>query len=599
MKMRVADYVAEFMIQKGISQVFSVVGGGSMYLNDAFGNCKGLKVTYNHHEQASTMAAEGYYKASGKIAGVCVTTGPGGTNTITGVLGAYQDSSPLFIVSGQVRYATTVESTGLNLRQFGGQEHQIIDTIRNVTKYACMIRSASEIKIELEKAFREAVTGRPGPVWIDIPLDIQGQEIETDELVGLDNAETNVDVEDYIKQIEEEIQKAKRPLFLVGAAIHIVEKQKEFIELMERYQIPAAFSIKVPDIVPKDHPLNAGCYGNVGSRAGNFAVQNADLLVVFGSRMTFWQTGFNFEKFSPNSRKVVIDIDEAEQNKPIILRDLKVTADLGSIIDGMLQSEIKPFKNENNWCDYITDLKRKYPIFQEKFNESERINPYYFAKKLYEQQDKDTVIVLGNSSGLDTILQTGIKEAGARVVFNRNCGSMGYCLPAGIGAYEAVKRPIHVVTGDGCIMMNIQELATISFHKMPIKIFIFNNGGYCGVVNTQNKFFQNRLCGCTKDSGIWMPPFRKIADAFEIKYQLLANHKQLDEQFDQIMNDQGPMVVEILQDLKQGIEPAASSKRDDSGNIVSTAIDDGYPFLSKEEYEACQFDQWSAGRNAF
>lgn len=597
MKMRVADYIADFMIKKGITQVFSVVGGGSMFLNDAFGNCEGLHVTYNHHEQACAMAAEGYYKASGKLAGICVTTGPGGTNAITGVLGAYQDSIPLFIVSGQVRYATTVESTGLNLRQFGGQEHQITDTIRNVTKYACMIRSANEIKIELEKAYQEATTGRPGPVWIDVPLDIQGKEIEIDELPEAKIQNQIVEPRDYIQQIEQEIRQSKRPLFIIGSAIHVVGRQNEFIELMERYQIPVAFPLTVPDIVPEVHPLNAGCYGGVGSRTGNFAVQNADLLVVFGSRMSFGNTGFNFAMFSPNSRKVVIDIDEAEQEKQTIHRDLKVVADVGRIIDGMLKSEIMPFNNENHWLDYILELKNKYPVYQNKFKHSDRINPYYFSEKLFAKQDKNTVIVLGNSSGLDTILQRGIKEAGAKIVLNRNCGSMGYCLPAGIGAYEAVKRPIYVVTGDGCIMMNIQELATISYHKMPIKIFIYNNGGYGGVVSTQTNFFQDRLCGCNEESGIWIPKFGKIAEAFEIDYRLLENHSQLDEQFDQIMSEQGPMIIEIMQDLEQGIEPVVTSKKDESGNIVSTAIDDTYPFLSKEEYEACQFDQWLAFRN--
>lgn len=597
MKMRVADYVADFMIKKGITQVFSVVGGGSMFLNDAFGNCNGLHVTYNHHEQACAMAAEGYYKASGRLAGICVTTGPGGTNAITGVLGAYQDSIPLFIVSGQVRYATTVESTGLKIRQFGGQEHQIIDTVRNVTKYARMIRSADEIKIELEKAYQEAVTGRPGPVWIDIPLDIQGKEIEVDELPKAEIESQSVDRKDYIQQIKEEIKNAKRPLFLVGSAIHVVGKQKEFIELIERYQIPVAFPLTVPDIVPEGHPLNAGCYGGVGSRTGNFAVQNADLLVAFGSRMSFGHTGFNFGMFSPNSRKVIIDIDEAEQEKQTIHRDLKVIADVGEIIEGLLKAEIQPFENENHWLDYILDLKNKYPVFQEKFKQSDRINPYYFSEKLFAKQDENTVIVLGNSSGLDTILQRGIKVAGAKIVLNRNCGSMGYCLPAGIGAFEAVKRPIHVVTGDGCIMMNIQELATISFNKMPIKIFIYNNGGYGGVVSTQTNFFQDRLCGCNEESGIWIPSFGKIAKAFDLDYRLLENHSQLDEQFDEIMNEQGPMIIEIMQDLEQGIEPVVTSKKDDSGNIVSTAIDDTYPFLCKEEYEACQFAQWSALRN--
>ncbi|MCM1258672.1 MAG: thiamine pyrophosphate-binding protein [Roseburia sp.] len=593
MKIRVADYVAQFCVEKGMTDVFSVVGGGSMFLNDALGHREEINCTYNHHEQASTMAAEAYYKYKGKMPLVCVTTGPGGTNTVTGLLGAWQDSIPLFVISGQVRYETTVGSTGLNLRQFGGQEHQIVETIGNVTKYARMVTEPQDIRYELEKAYAIAMSGRRGPVWLDIPLNVQGTEVEEKSLRGYDETVEEQGVAEYADTILEELRKAKRPLIVAGSAIRTVGKVDAFVELVKKLDIPVTYPLNVPDVISAENERAVGCFGGVGNRAANFTVQNADLLIVFGCRMAFAHIGFNYQKFSPNSKKITIDIDEAEQEKPTMKRDIKVTADVGKVIDELLNREIS-LPDHTRWNAYCSYLKEKYPIFQEhhKISEDNRVNPYYLAKSLSDRMEEDGIVVLGNSSGLDPMLQMGAKKQGGRIILNCNCGSMGYCLPAGIGAAVASGKQVVVYTGDGCIQMNIQELQTIIHNRLSIKIVILNNGGYGGVVATQNNFFEGRHSGCTKDSGISMPDFEKIAYAYGYKYFKIATHSDVEPVLDELLADNVPAICEVMQDLKQDIEPCVSSRKLEDGTIISTGIDDLYPFLDMEEYEGNQYHNW-------
>lgn len=595
MKQRVADYIADFLVQKGIMDVFSVVGGGSMFLNDAFGKKEELHCTYNHHEQACAMAAEGYYKYKGKMAAVCVTTGPGGTNTITGVLGAWQDSIPLFMISGQVRYETTVESTGLPLRQYGGQEHQIVDTVKNITKYAKMVKNPEDIRYYLEKAYYIAMCGRRGPVWLDIPLNVQGALIDTEHLRGYEVEDDHKDdVHQLAGTILGEVQKAQRPLIVAGSAIRTVGKVDEFLQLVEKWNMPVIYPLIVPDVISAENDHAVGCFGSVASRAANFAVQNADLLIVFGCRMTFTHIGFNYQKFSPQSRKIVIDIDEAEQEKPIMKRDIKIVADVGDMIDELLKYEVGNSSVDTLWNQYCRELKVRYPIFQPHHRESieNRVNPYYMAKCLSDRMDKDSIIVLGNSSGLDPKLQLGIREQGERVILNCNCGSMGYCLPAGVGAAVASGKRVVVYTGDGCIQMNIQELQTIIYNALPIKIIILNNGGYGGIVATQNNFCEGRLAGCTQQSGLGMPDFEKLAFAYGFDYVRISNHEDVQNALDQLLADDRPAICEVIQDTLQQIEPCVSSRKQEDGTLVSTGIDDMYPFLSAEEYEKYQYNNW-------
>lgn len=592
--MRVADYIAQFCIEKGITDVFSVVGGGSMFLNDALGHKEGIRCIYNHHEQACAMAAEAYYKYKGKMPLVCVTTGPGGTNTVTGLLGAWQDSIPMFVISGQVRYETTVASTGLNLRQFGGQEHQIVGTVKNVTKYAHMVADPLDIRYELEKAYDAAMSGRRGPVWLDIPLNVQGAEVEEESLRGYCVSGKEQDITGYADAIMEELGKAKRPLLVAGSAVRTVGKTGAFLELVEKLDIPVTYPLNVPDVISGENKRAVGCFGGVGNRAANFAVQNADLLVVFGCRMSFGHIGFNYQKFSPDSKKITIDIDEAEQEKPTMKRDIKVTADVGEVIDELLRRDTSILPDFVQWKRYCFYLKEKYPVFQEHHKKSldNRVNPYYLARNLLDRTGEDGIIVLGNSSGLDPVLQMGVKRQGGRIILNCNCGAMGYCLPGGIGAALASGRQVVVYTGDGCIQMNIQELQTIIHNRLPIKIIILNNGGYGGVAATQDNFFEGRHSGCTRDSGISMPDFEKIAYAYGFAYFKIAVHSDAGPVLDRLLADNVPAICEVMQDLKQGIEPCVSSRKLEDGTIVSTGIDDLYPFLDREEYTKSQYRNW-------
>lgn len=593
--MRVADYVVQFLLEKGITDTFSVVGGGSMFLNDAFANAHGMRCTYNHHEQACTMAAEAYYKYKNKMAAVCVTTGPGGTNTITGVLGAWQDSIPIFMISGQVRYETTVESTGLNLRQFGGQEHQIITTIKSITKYAEMVRRPEDIKYHLEQAYYLARNGRRGPVWLDIPLNVQSAEIDPTQLSGFKIPENEMDnVEAAADCIFEEITRAQRPLIIAGSAIRTAGAEQTFLKLVNKVHIPVTFPLNVPDTVSNQNPYSVGCFGGVGTRSGNFAVQNADLLVVFGCRMAFAHIGFNYERFSPDSKKIVVDIDQAEQQKPTMKRDITIIADVKDILEALQGRDWSHLPTYELWNQYCRELKAKYPVFQEHHKNSAdgRVNPYYIAKKLSDHMGSDGIVVLGNSSGLDPKLQMGAHQQGERILLNCNCGSMGYCLPAGIGAAVASGKRVVVYTGDGCIQMNIQELQTIIHNRLPIKIIILNNDGYGGVVATQDNFFEGRHCGCTEDSGISIPNFEKLANAYGFSYIRMENHQQVDQQLEKVFCDDLPVICEVYQDKVQGIEPCVASRKLENGSLVSTGIDDLAPFLPLEEYEGCQYYQW-------
>lgn len=436
--------------------------------------------------------------------------------------------------------------------------------------------------------------GRRGPVWLDIPLNVQGAEINPAQLRGYYDEEVHIDTAQWANVIIDEIKKAERPLIVAGSAIRTVGKNDAFLQLVESLNIPVTYPLNVSDVISAENPLTVGCFGGVANRAANFAVQNADLLLVFGCRMAFAHIGFNYQKFSPGSKKIVIDIDEAEQNKPTIKRDIKVIADVGEIIDELLKYDVsRIFKNES-WNQYCTELKKKYPVFQPHHMHSEegKVNPYYIARELYERMDERGIIVLGNSSGLDPKLQLGIRKQGERVILNCNCGSMGYCLPAGIGAAVASGRRVIVYTGDGCIQMNIQELQTIIHNRLPVKIIILNNEGYGGVVATQNNFCEGRHAGCTKESGISMPSFEKLAWAYGFEYFKINNHGDMKSILDQLLADDKPAICEVIQDMKQSIEPCVSNRKLEDGTLVSTGLDDLYPFLSLEEYESCQYKNW-------
>lgn len=593
MKKRVADIIAELLIKYGINDIFCVVGGGAMFLNDAFGHNDKLKVMFNQHEQACSMAAEGYVRASGKMAAVCVTTGPGGTNAITGVLGAFQDNYPMIIISGQVRYETTIDSTGLPLRFMGEQEHNIVDTVKPLTKYAVMVKNVEDVKYEIEKAIYLAQAGRKGPCWVDIPLNIQGAFVDEDDLKGY--TPDVIDLSWNKKIFFEEINNAKRPVILIGSALRSVGYVEKFRKLALNLGIPVLAATYNADLMTWEHPYYYGNFGVIGGRAGNFIVQNADLIIGMGCRMAFRQIGFNYEAFSPNSRRMVIDVDRDELKKPTLHIDIPICTDIKTVIDELLEESI--LKNDiSEWLDYCNMLKAKFPVYLDKFNDSEMVNPYRFIKTLYSVLDTDAVIILGNSSIAGHVLQMGINKPEQRVINNMNCGSMGYDLPAAIGAAQSVDREVTLITGDGSIMMNLQELMTVRHYNLPIKIFISSNGGYRAIVRTQQNMFQGRFTGCTEDTGVEMPDFERIATAFNIPYFKIENHENLMEQLEKVYSVSGAVICEILQDYDQAIEPRVMSKKLDNGTLISPVIDDLFPFLDRTVYEAMNFKNYVINR---
>lgn len=592
MKKRIADIVADCIADKGITDVFSLVGGGAMFLNDAFGHNQRLKVTYTQHEQACSMAAEGYVRECGRMAAVCVTTGPGGTNAITGVLGAYQDNYPMIVISGQVRYPTTAESTGLPLRFMGEQEHDIVTTVKNLTKYAVMIKRPEDILYELEKALYIAEEGRPGPVWVDIPMDIQSMMIETDELSRFEppKRDKGWDKDGFI----EEIRKAKKPVILTGSAIRSTDYTEKFRALACKLGIPVLAPTYNADLFEINHPDYYGNFGIIGGRAGNFIMQNADLIIGMGCRMAFRQIGFNYESFSPNSRRMVIDADENELKKPTLRIDVPICTDIRYVIDDLLAADIDvDLSGKRDWLEYCRMLRDKYPVYLDKFSAEVpgQVNPYYFVHELKKYQKDDAVIVLGNSTIAAHVLQLGIEKPEQRIINNMNLGSMGYDLPAAVGAAVARGGEVTLITGDGSIMLNIQELMTVAHYKLPIKIFICCNGGYRGIVRSQSNMF-GHYTGCTKDTGVEMPDFEKVAFAFNLPYFKVSEQSELNSILEQVYAVDGPVVCAWPQNPEQVIEPRVMNRRSEDGCIVSTAIDDLAPFLPRGDYEAMQFETW-------
>lgn len=599
MRIRVADYVAEILVKNGIRNVFTVVGGGAMHLNDALGNHERISCIYSHHEQACAMAAESYARLDGKMAAVCVTTGPGGTNAVTGVLCAWQDNIPMLVVSGQVRSNTTVESTGLDLRQFGEQEHYIVDTVKSITKYAVTVKSTNDIRYELEKCIYLASNKRRGPCWIDIPLDIQGAIIETEEQRGY-IPETKKNNLFFDKdQLVNSLKNAQRPVLVAGSAIRSANMHSEFLKFIGKMNIPVLAANGCNDILPVNDLRYYGNFGSIGGRAGNFIIQNADLILVLGCRMAFKHIGFNYKNFSPNSYKIVVDVDEQELKKHTLNIDMPICMDLQVFFEALMDEDIKCKGMLPLWKKYCDELKNRFPIYQEKFAESDCINPYYFAESLKQNMPKGGIIVVGNSCASDCCRQCGITESGQRLWGNTNCGTMGYDLPAAIGAAVAGKRDVYCVTGDGSIQMNLQELQTIVHNKLPVKIFVHNNEGYFAIEQTHSNFF-GRLTGCTKESGISFPDFSKLAYAYGMPYYKAANHGELDRIMPEFLALKGYGICELISDTHQAIEPKSKSKALGSGEIVSPPLDDLYPFLEKEIYaQYANFDNYGGndGRN--
>ena len=716
MKKRLADYIAEKLVEAGICRSFSVVGGGAMHLNDALGHNKGIQTLYQHHEQACAMAAESYARIHNVPALLCVTSGPGGTNTITGVLGAYLDSLPMIVLSGQVRHDNTARWSGRALRAMGDQEFDILQSVSCMCKYSEMLIDPYRVRYAIEKAIYLSQTGRPGPCWLDIPVDVQGCTIETEDLLGFDVSDfenggegwekrvvenkhpefatalrkyfqdeeerkalhalyakkENPHVlaedlggqedhgftcwEDFLplaKQVLEKIRESKRPIFYTGNGIRIAGAETMFLELSEKLGIPVVLGWNAPDIFPTKHPLNAGRPGGRGDRPGNLAVQNADCILSIGSRLNIRQVGYAFRDWAPEAYVMQNDIDKEEIAKPSVHCDLQLHGDAKALIrallellkeekslplfkggEGIVRAEARKFIREEaaeavleedkserlTWLDTVRFYQANYPTILPEYRSEEtaECNVYALVEKLSERAEENQITAVGNGSPCVAGGQSYIIKKGTRFISQDGVASMGYGLPAGIGAYcaavdftkeeaERLKKSsywqgkeesyppyqdkdIIVLTGDGSIQMNLQELQTIIHHKMPLKIFVINNGGYHSIRQTQNSFFGKPLVGIGVDSGmegegtdLSFPSLEKLAYAYGYPYVSIHSNKELSEGIEKTLQEEGPVLCEVFVSLTQQFLPKSGAKRDKEGNLFSPPLQDMDPFLPDEE----------------
>ena len=661
MRMKVSDYIAQKLVDEGITDAFMVTGGGAMHLDDGLGHQPGLHCYFNHHEQACAIAAEAYARIHNKIAALCVTTGPGGTNAITGVVGGWLDSIPMLVLSGQVRYDTTAHSTGLGIRAMGDQEFEITKAIDCMTKYSEMVLDPMRIRFCLEKSLYLAQTGRPGPCWLDIPLNVQGAYIETEALLGFDKddyeaggtgwsghgtgcsgcticmmnkvegkpamipsdvsgqGEKRVKLPDPVtveqaREILKKVREAKRPVINAGNGIRIGKAFDVFARVVKKLGIPVVTGWNSIDCMYDTDPLYVGRAGHMGDRAGNFAVQNSDLLLSLGSRLSIRQVGYNWKTWARAAEAYVIynDIDAEELKKPTVHVDMPVHADVRDLLEKLElvldEEEFDPNGGAKDkeavdwWIRRCQEWKEKYPVVLPKHYEAgddEPANVYAAIKEISRRGEEDQITVVGNGSACVVGGHAQIIKKGQRFISNSAVASMGYDLPAAIGIWAASRKDgaysmgaaregedVILITGDGSIQMNLQELQTIIHHKMGIKIFIINNGGYHSIRQTQKNFFGEPLVGVGYDSGdLSFPDMEKLSAAYGYPYVRAEHNGQLAEAVEKTLAMEGPVICEIIVSTDQNFEPKSSAKRLPDGTLVSPPLEDMAPFLPDEEMD--------------
>ncbi len=592
---RLADYVIRSLADWGVRHVFLVTGGGAMHLNDAIGCEERLDFICHHHEQAAAMAAEGYARVSGKPGIVNVTAGPGGINALNGVFGAFTDSVPMVVISGQVKRETCRASLGIRgLRQLGDQEVDIVAMVRGITKYAVLVNDPNTIRYHLERAFHLAQTGRPGPCWLDIPIDVQAAQIDEQTLPGYDPAEDDVawDAREVARQCGDAIRRiraAERPVILAGTGVRSADALEEFTRVAELLRIPVT-TAWTHDTIASDHELFCGRPGTIGERAGNFTVQNSDVLLVLGSRLNIRQVSYNWKSFARHACIIQVDVDAAELDKPTVRPTVPIHCDLKVFLTEMARqleevAYTTPFAH-NEWRLWCKDLSRRYPVVLPKHREpGPYVNPYHFAETLTKQLSDDDVVVCGDATACIVTFQTARIRKGQRLFSNSGSASMGHDLPAAIGAAVAREgKRVVCLAGDGSVQFNIQELQTIRHHWLPIKIFVLNNGGYLSIRTTQSTFFRH-MVGESAASGVSFPDFVRVANAYEIPSVRIERVEDLGH-IDAILDRPGPILCEVMLDPAQEFEPRLKSRRLEDGTMVSPALEDMYPFLDREELSA-------------
>jgi acetolactate synthase-1/2/3 large subunit len=587
---KLSDFVVSRLADWGVRNVFLVTGGGAMHLNDSIGNNSRIRYICNHHEQACAMAAECYARVSGVPGVINVTTGPGGINALNGVFGAWTDSIPMLVLSGQVKRETCMAVARTNgLRQLGDQEVDIISMVKGITKYAVLVDDPSSIRYHLERAWHLARLGRPGPCWLDIPVDVQSASVHESQLAGYDPHEDGPDwnrevVERQCAEVIGRIQKAERPVILAGTGVRLADAVEEFGELVRILGIPVT-TAWTHDLIASDDELFCGRPGTIGERAGNFTVQNADLLLVLGSRLNIRQVSYNWTSFAQHAFKIQVDVDEAELHKPLVRPDLAICRDLKVFLTEMLRQlrNTRYSPRHQDWLHWCRERVERYPVVHEQQRmPGPPLNPYYFMEQLSGMLADDDVVVCGNATACIVPFQTLKLKKHQRLISNSGSASMGYDLPAAIGAAVARggKRVI-CLAGDGSIHLNIQELQTVVHHRLPVKIFVLDNGGYLSIRSTQSNFF-GRHVGESPESGVSFPDYVRLGCAYgipSVRVDRMGAMPLVQHALDQT----GPTLVQVMLDPKQEFEPRSKSKQLPDGRIVSPALEDMYPFLDPEE----------------
>jgi acetolactate synthase I/II/III large subunit len=606
--MRVADYIFSRLADEGLRHVFMVTGGGAMFLNDAVRRETRLGWTCHHHEQAAAMAAEGYARIAGVPAILNVTTGPGGINALNGVFGAWTDSIPMFVISGQVKRETCMSTyPGLGLRQLGDQETDIISFARDVTKLAVQIVDPSQVRRTLEEALWLATQGRQGPVWLDVPIDVQSTDVEPDRLEGFtppsaDPAPSEM-LTAAVADVVDRIEAAERPVVLAGTGIRLAGAQDALLRVADVLGVPLT-TAWTHDLVPNDHPLWCGRPGTIGDRAGNYAVQASDVLLVIGSRLNIRQVSYNWQAFAPHAYKIQVDIDPAELAKPTVRPDLAVCSDARVFLEALegelIRRRFMPGRH-TQWLDWCKERTRRYRVAQGHERAAPPIDPYQFVDVLFRLAGSEDVVVTGNGAACVMTFQAANLKAGQRLFSNSGSASMGYDLPAALGAAVALAertgesgradgagggRPqVICLAGDGSIQMNIQELQTLATHRWPVKVFVIDNGGYLSIRSSQDNFFEGRI-GESPDSGVGLPDWVAVAEAYGIDAVRVTHPRDMVDEIAAALAAEGPRVVHVVVDPDQGFEPRVKSRQLPDGRIESPALDDLFPFLPPEEAAA-------------
>ena len=609
-KVRVSDYIAARCVEAGAKHVFLVTGGGAMHLNDAFSRNKSLNMVCFHHEQAAAIAAESYCRLTNKFAVLNVTSGPGGINALNGVFGAYVDSIGMLVVSGQVKRETYFRNYETPMRQLGDQEVDIVSMAKPAVKYSITIQNPLHIRQVMDKAIFLMKNGRPGPVWIDVPVDVQGALIEPDllepytggceglkvdpnltkntylELTGSSKTELNAQICEILKMLAI----SKRPIIFVGMGIRISGMHQEFLGLLDTLGLPVVTGWNAHDVLPNDSQFYAGRPGTVGDRAGNFAVQNADFLLVLGSRLNIRQVSYNWKSFASNAWKAMVDVDQAELDKPTLTVDLKIIANLKDFIPtfhkALKDYSPKPMHQEYlKWCRERVD---KYPAVLPQYREASRlINPYVFMESLFQNLIDNDVVIAGNGSACVISFQAAKLKTGQRLFTNSGNASMGYDLPAAIGASIALgKGRVICLAGDGSLMMNLQELQTVKGYNLPIKILVLNNDGYHSIRQTQKAYFSDNMFGIGPDDGVTFPDFVELGTAFKISSIAVRTMEEWHSSYVQELIANGESIlIEVFLDPEVPFSPKLASRRLEDGTMVSPSLEDMAPFLSEEEMQ--------------